>query len=141
MIRSTLALAADTVLRDADTNAITVVSLFEGILPVGLPVFLQRLVFAVFWEREATDPARVEGRFTATIGGDALITQQLFVDFAEHLRSRSFVRLNGLLIPRPGTLALRIALDGGIASEYSFPIQTPVVANDPPNQQPRDIRR
>jgi uncharacterized protein DUF6941 len=109
--------------RDAETNSISVFNIFEGIAGVGFPLLVQHASFFVLWERDATDAATYAGTFLIRIDNDPpLVMQRINVDFAQDMRHRSVVNMNGMLVPRPGNFRFRIELEGGVAAEYAVDI-------------------
>ncbi|HEV3219441.1 MAG TPA: hypothetical protein VGZ48_06690 [Candidatus Acidoferrales bacterium] len=121
---------AEGLIRDAESNSMSAFNIVEGITPAGLPLFVQKLAFFVLWEREPAEPERVEGQFHVLMGEERLSAANVVVEFAGLRRSRSIVYVNGLVIPRPGTIIFRIDLAGGGRGEYGIEIEPPpVVAN------------
>lgn len=123
MIRPKLCFAALAVVRDGETNTISAFNIFEGLGAVGFPFLLQNAAFFVLWERDPADPARMGATFTVGVDGHpALGTQQITLDFQEVLSHRSIVKLNGLVVPTPGSLRFRIVPETGTAAEYAFDV-------------------
>lgn len=134
MIRPKLCFAALGVVRDVESNAISVFNIFEAIVPSGLPVFMQQAAFFVLWERDQGDPQDVRGRFVLQIGETRLSGADINVNFADKLQHRSIVNLQGVAVPTSGSLRFSIELDGGVRAEYSIDVQAP-----PAIVQPRHV--
>jgi len=123
VIRPKLCFAALAVVRDGETNTISAFNIFEGISSVGFPFLLQNAAFFVLWDRDPTDPGRIGATFTVGVDGHpALGTQEIALDFQEVLIHRSIIRLNGLVVPTPGSLRFRIAPETGTAAEFAFDV-------------------
>ena len=125
MISSKLCFAATAVIRDNQTNRISAFNILEGLIPLGLPLFLPELSCVTLWEREVGDAQVIRGTFTVNLDNDNLTTTQMHVDFSEVMRSRSIVNISGLVIPRSGVLRFRFVLETGATAEYSAEIEAP----------------
>jgi hypothetical protein len=125
MIIVKLCFAAMAVVRDAETSSISAFNIFEGIVPAGLPVFMQHASFFVLWERELADPQQIRGVFSLEIGEQLLTRAEVNLDFGGRLLHRSIVNMQGVAVPRPGKLHFRIVLDGGSRAEYSMDVTAP----------------
>jgi len=118
MIRSKICFVAEGVVRDAETNSVSVFNILEGVAAVGFPFFMQKLGFFALWEREAADGAETQGIFTAAIGNEQLSTVNLNINFGDKFRHRTIVNINGLVVPHVGDLHFRVQLAGGPVAEY-----------------------
>ncbi len=127
MIRSTLCFAATAVIRDADSNSVSVFNLFEGFLALQLPVLVPQLSCFSLWVRDDGDPQRIDGNFTVTLDDEVLTMAAMHVDFAGPLtkRTRTVIHLGGLVIPRIGLLRIRFVLTSGATAEYVGQIEAP----------------
>jgi hypothetical protein len=125
MIRSKLCFAAAAIIRDGESNIISAFNVFEGLVPTGLPLFLQQVSCFALWQRDDGDPQQVSGNFTATLDGDTLANARILVDFAGLRRSRSIVNMQGFVVPRSGVLQFRFVLETGATAEYSLDIDPP----------------
>ena len=128
MISLKLCFVAEGVVRDADTNSISAFNILEGIIPAGVPFFLQRLTFFTLWQREDRDPPQVNGQFRITIGEQVLHDAQVRMDFQNVLRTRMVLNMSGLVVPAPGVLRFEVNLVGGVRAEYMIDVQPPPVA-------------
>jgi hypothetical protein len=138
MIRPKLCFAAEGVVRDVDLNTISAYNIMEGFVAVSYPLLMQRAVFFVLWEREANDPQQANGRFRFLLDNDELIASELRIDFQNNPRTRSVVRINGMVVPQAGLLHFRIDLEGDIHAEYVVEAQIvpPVAENQPAGARP-----
>jgi hypothetical protein len=125
MIHPKICFAALAVVRDAETNSMSVFNILEGVTAVGIPLLIQNMSFFVLWQREEADERRIEGTFTAAIGDQELSQVRVDLDFGENIRNRTVVNLNGLVIPRPGTLRFRIVLTNNVEATYTVDVAAP----------------
>jgi hypothetical protein len=133
MITVPICFAALAVVRDAETNSVSAFNILEGIVPSGLPVFLAQAALFILWEREPDDPRQSQGTFTVRINQQELLTSRQGIDFGEPplRRTRTVVRMNGLVVPAPGELTFSFRLDDGAEARYSIEVTQPrpVVGN------------
>ena len=127
-MRAVLCLAAEGVIRDAETNTISVFNILERITATGFPLFIQRLTFFALWERALEDPERTMGHFRAELGGRDLHTIDLPIDFQGRLLNRTTIRIAGLVVPQPGSLRFSIALEDGTTASYTVEVNAVVDA-------------
>ena len=80
MIRPLLSIAAQLVIRDAQSSTISLINISETIQAEGFPVFIPQIAFLVMWERETADPSVVSGEFTVEIDGTRLQTLVIHLD-------------------------------------------------------------
>jgi len=120
-MRSIVCLAAEGVIRDAQTNNISIFNILEGVTAEGFPLFIQRVTFFVFWERDAEDPQQISGRFRVEVAGRELHAQPIHINFGNVLKNRTIIVTQGLVIPQPGSLTFAITLDSGLTASYTVP--------------------
>jgi hypothetical protein len=125
MIIPKVCFAALALVRDAETNSMSVFNILENVTAVGMPVLIQNMAFFVLWQREEADERRVGGTFTAAIGDLELTQTHVDLDFGANIRNRTLVNLNGLVIPRPGALRFRIVLTNDVEASYTVDIAAP----------------
>ena len=118
MIRSKFCFAAEGIIRDAESNSISIFNILEGINSEGFPIFIQRIAFIALWERDPQDVEQPSGTFKLTINDHPLVELGVRVEFADKLSHRNIVYLNGLMVPKPGTLRFHISLETGAQTEY-----------------------
>ena len=112
-MRVKLCLVAEGVVRDAETNSVSVYNILEGIAANGFPILVQRMAFLALFERDESEPEAHTGQFTVSLGDNQLLTGEQHIHFRGKLRTRSIVRIQGILFPSPGeaTFALAVAAD------------------------------
>ena len=121
-MQAVLAICADRVIRDAESEQISAIALFEGIR-VQLPSLLARLSCLFILARTQEEPNQFDARFRLTLGGSQIIDQQIHVDFQDKYRTRVIVTLLGVPLPNSGVLRAELLLDGSLLSTYEFPVE------------------
>jgi len=125
MIRGRLCIIAENVVRDAETNNISVINIIEELHAQGFPLFAPKVVFFVLWERELTDPPIYHSEVIVTINEQRLHTGPVEIDFREGRRHRSIITILGLVIPQPGQLTFSLRVQDGIEATCTIPIIAP----------------
>jgi hypothetical protein len=129
MIRPVMCLAAEGVVRDVQTNNISIYNILEGLTAEGFPFFVQRLTFFALWERAANDPEQMQGRFTVAIADKEIFTKSMTVNFQGQLKVRNIISVQGLLIPQPGQLSFSLKLDAASSPTASCIVEVNAVAS------------
>ena len=126
MITSPLMVCADRVIRDAQTNNISVINIIEGITPEGLPLFIQRFMIFAFLERNIKeDPSQIKCKVRIKISGNKLLENVIVVDFKDKERNRLIYEIGGLVIPTNGTFEASLLLGRRVLNKYELIVQPP----------------
>ncbi len=137
MITSRLMLCAEGVVRDSESNNISVYNILERIQPAGFPVFIQRLFVLAFLDRLPTDPERFECVVRVTIGEVELTSLPGRVNFQGRTVARWIIQLQGLVIPNPGVLSITLLSGGQRLSSYNIDVGVvPPSLTTPPQAPP-----
>jgi hypothetical protein len=128
VISNKLALVAVAVLRDAETNQISVFSIMEQLSAAGIPFYLPNASFYALWHREASDPTEKKGVFTVSINGSALHTGEIALSFGDALLNRTLINVNGIVIPQAGRLRFLADFGDGLQADFSIDVVPPAVA-------------
>jgi hypothetical protein len=115
-----LVTASEGISRDADTNAISVFGIVEDIQSPGFPLALDLNVLALIKRNE--DEAEQPVQWRALLNEQLLHEGPLNAKFQGKLRTRSILRLGGLVVPAPGVLAFEIMINGQPAGRWSIPV-------------------
>ena len=83
MLQNFVCLVAKTIVRDSQTQNVTVVSIFEEFHPEGFPVFVPEIGVLAMWRREEDDPQKQEIQFTVLNNERELFAAPVEVDFEE----------------------------------------------------------
>ena len=118
MIRSKLMLCADNVVRDAETNNISVFNIFEEFPLEALPALIPRFAILNILERDDDDDDEISCTLEMNLSGADIFTQQFDISFQDKNRTRSIVHIGGLPLSRPGTLKVALRLGESLLGEY-----------------------
>jgi len=111
------------VVRDADSNTVSIFNILEGIAGAGFPLLVQSFAALVILQRDPTaDAAEHDGTFEISIGGQQLVRANVHVNFEDKKHTRQIVRLNGMVVPAPGTLEMRFQM-GELSQAYTIAIE------------------
>jgi hypothetical protein len=118
---------AENISLDRETNEISAFTIMEGVAAAQFPVFLRRLTFLAVIDVEDGDAREFPARFTLTLHGKDLVTQDLRISFLDQKRARCIVRLQGAVVPEPGVLTFRLTTGTAVLAEYGvdFELLTP----------------
>ena len=123
MITSTLMLCAEGVVRDRESNNISVFNILEKMQPAGFPILIQRLFVLAFLERLPTDLEDLECVARITIGEVELTTLPGRVNFQGQTLARWIIQLQGLVIPNPGVLSITLLYGEQRLSSYNIDVR------------------
>lgn len=118
MYRSNLLLLAESVVRDADTNSVSVFGIMDSIVAAGFPLFIQRAAILLLLERVAEDSATADFVVKVTLGDHELATVKATVEFLDKLLNRTIVRINGFVVPSEGTLRVDLYRDSEVLATF-----------------------
>jgi len=125
MIRSSLMLCADGVIRDAETNNISVFKIFETITPEGLPLLIPRFMVLAFLERDDSDPSEIKCSLQITLSEETILEQVLDINFQGKKRNRTIINIGGLPVRKQGTLETSLWLDNEKLNHYNIEVAEP----------------
>ncbi|MBU9252472.1 DUF6941 family protein [Burkholderia multivorans] len=118
-MKVTFAALADTVIRDADRNTLTLLDLLDGIDVPVFPAVLPRLSACFIINREDGD-GEEENLMLRMQSGAMNNTFPVRVSFNEKRRSRVIVRIEGFVIFQPGPITATLEKDDVVVGSYSF---------------------
>jgi len=122
MISIKLMVCASNVIRDGDTNLLSIFNVLESLAGAAFPFLVQQFAAAVVLERDpSVDPPEHVGVFTLRLGDQLLAQGEARVNFEDKRRTRQVLRINGLVIPAPGALELRFTM-GALTQAYTVDI-------------------
>lgn len=117
-MRSVFAIACEQVIRDAQTNNVTLVNVLESAEVEGFPLVFTRVAFCCIWEREDSESVKAAATFSLELNGKKLQTLQVVIDFQSGLRTRSIFQMGGILLQEPGILKFMVTMENGARAEY-----------------------
>jgi hypothetical protein len=122
MIRVKAMLCAENVIRDTETNQVTIYNVIEQVNVMGFPALLKGMTIFVFLERETEDAQVVDCQVLLKMDDTQLKEIRIQPDFEDKLRNRTFVRIEGMPIHQEGRFSAILLIDGKEKSQYDFPV-------------------
>lgn len=108
MLTGKYMLVAEGVVRDADTNTISVHNIIEEITAEGYPLLVQKITTLAVVERTSADSAECQLTLKVHLGDLETAQSPVAVRFSDKMRSNVIVRIHGLVIPSPGLLTFAL---------------------------------
>jgi len=133
VIRPKVLLAADTVIRDAATNSVSAIHVFEQFAPPGYPLLVPRLTVFAMLEREHGDAAAVVARLQIRLDGTNIFERDTDVNFGESLINRIVLQFQGFVLPAAGTVRMVLAVGDQQVESYGIQAIAPPA---PPPPEP-----
>ncbi len=125
MITPKVLLCADSVVRDAQSNRISVFNIFEKFSPKGFPALVARFSILVILQREVNDPDRIDGRLRITLAQQTLYDGVVPVQFEGQVLSRGIITFEGFVLPGAGDLVVSLEVAGIQVQTYSMKVDAP----------------
>lgn len=110
MITSKLTVCAESIVRDAETNTVSVFNVLEEIGAPTFPLTIPKLSVLFILERGADDPETIECVVTLTLKENELGGISGPVEFRGTLATRLIVVVEGTVLAEPGVLIASISL-------------------------------
>jgi hypothetical protein len=123
MIQTKLATFAESVVRDTETNSISIFNMIEELNASEFPVLMPKL--SVFFLVERTDEERKQYDAVIDLNLDEQHIGQASMsgDFEGKLRTRIILVIQGIVIEHPGRLTAKLTLNGDVISELGVVVQ------------------
>lgn len=102
------AIAANRVLVDARTNQVSIIDVYEKLESPQFPVFLPKVTLLFYLSRDAADPQTRDLTMICSLEDVEIFNTQIHVDFQVSLTNRIVLEVEGVTIPKPGTIKARI---------------------------------
>lgn len=123
MIKCIFSAAAKSIVRDVDTNNVSIFNVYEQVRPKSFPVLLANFQFIASFRRETGDPDSVMHNVTIALNGENLYSDKMSSEFKGQTGSRLILRFNGLVVSKPGNLTITLTDEKGvIETEYSIEV-------------------
>lgn len=123
MISVKLLLCAERVIRDAESNSITVVNLLEDFASPGFPLFIQNMCLFALTERQEDDAQDHQFLFKIHLNDNELVSLEVQSKFGDKLRHRNIINVSGFVIPNPGQLKLSLFHEDKEVAEYLMQVK------------------
>src|SRR6266567_5931669 len=120
MITSRLMFCSQGAVRDAENNTISAFNIIEDLQTGAFPLFVQQIFAVAFLQRDAADPAQVQMTLDVLLNDQVINTFPIPVNFGDKLRTRLITKINGLSIPGPGNLTMRLMHNGETLASWAL---------------------
>lgn len=109
------------IIRDAETNAISLINVLEEINGLGFPLLIPQFCIHLLSEREEREANTYEVRLKILNNETEVFSGDVKIDFQDKLRTRNNIKFAGFAVMLPGKLHVRFENDGKIFSEIILP--------------------
>lgn len=123
MITCKLAVCAESVVRDAETNAVSVFNIVEAAQGKGFPLVVPRLSCLFILTREDSDPTDYSGSMRIAAGTREIAQYPISVNFQDSCLNRSIVVIEGLVVPGPGPVQVSLWLRDEEKGMWQFEVK------------------
>jgi len=120
-----LALCADAVIVNKDTNQSSAINIIQSLTPSTLPLALPKVVFLAVMEKQETDPARHTVDVSLSLNEQLLTTTPFPIDFGMGMFTNLIVTIAGMAIASPGRLHMAVSQNGSELGSWDIVIQAP----------------
>lgn len=131
MLTQIISVAARGVVRDAQTNNISIFSILEQINPTGFPLFISDLAVLFVWSKAPGDPEVYDTEFVVRNNAIELMRRPYRIDFAGAAINRSIVSVQGLVVREPGALRFSTLIDDAEVAHYHVAVSAPPTVAQP----------
>jgi hypothetical protein len=125
MPKNTVCLVAGAVVRDAESNRISVFSILEQIASEGFPVLVPELGVLALWHKESADPNEIELHFRIKNNEVEVFSSPVTLNFSESDVNRTIVSIRSLLIATPGPLTFEFVRNEDVIGSYEVIVKAP----------------
>lgn len=108
MIESNLILCAEGVIRDAETNNISIFNILEELTAESYPILIQKSALFTVLTKEEDDPDKPDLKFLLFNNDELVNEHKLKVDFRGKTKSRTIIRLGGIPFHNPGKAHFKV---------------------------------
>ena len=113
------------IIRDVETDRVTIINTIEEINAIGFPLFLQKLCCFVSLDKEGIDIQSFDGKLIIKNNDKTLVDMSAKIVFLEKPRARVMIKLAGIPIYEPGILVVEMLESEKIFLNYNIPINQP----------------
>jgi hypothetical protein len=125
MYRIPLFLCAQTIIRDAETNNLSLINLLEDITTETLPALLPNFGVLITFERDSGDAPILTGTLNITLNDEPIFDHGLTVNFLELSRTRQMINISSFPLPKPGLIKLKFEAENKVEATYFIRINEP----------------
>jgi len=120
MIRSTLMAVSESIVKDSDSNSISILNIIEDVVLESFPIVMPKFATTVFFQKDGTDPDIFNLTLFVRNNNTLLIQHPMRLDFKGKTRNRAIVRFGGILLNEMGTL--RFSVEDGTSEICTYTI-------------------
>lgn len=107
---------------DRESGALTIFQIIDGMEATGFPVLLQHTAVVVILEREADEPSQAQCLLQILHDDNLILNEPVNIDFGPARRHRQAINVQGLVVPAPGTVYIKIRHNNQDLGVYRFPV-------------------
>lgn len=122
MITCELAVCAESVVRDIETQSISVFNIRETMSAPTFPQTIPKLTCCFYLQREEGDPRRPDAFIRITHDEESIGEFQADVDFENKPRNRGIYVFRGVPVPGPGTLSAALYVEEREVGRWDIPV-------------------
>jgi hypothetical protein len=122
MLTPILMVCSEAVSRDAETNTISIFTIFENFNSPSFPLLIPKLVVFNLFERVSDDPQIFDCTVRVLINELQLHEVPIRINFEDKMKSRTILTVGGLLIPNPGILTFNFIHDTRTIAQYKIEV-------------------
>lgn len=130
MIRAKLAVCGESVVRDADTNAMSVFNIIEDISAPGFPAVIPKLATLFIIERDEDDPDQIESLVVINLNDREIGRLPLISQFEGKFRSRLTFVGEGVIIEELGQLTITLEVNQQPLTSWVISVKTSATSTD-----------
>ncbi len=120
MLNVKIMVFSDEILRDKDSDKISLINIIHDINSPSFPILLGSLCILIVFDREEITPLDLDGNLYISNNDALLFKGSLKANFENKKVNRQVIKIINLMIPNPGKLKAAFEMSDGTASEYSI---------------------
>jgi len=131
MLTSRIILCAQGIIRDTETDSVSVFNILEAISAPKFPVVIDAIRVFSLTESEPVQAEDMELEWHVYLDDSELLSQKARIEFQGKKRHRMFIQIRGLEIPGPGELWITLNYGGELTVKTYID-----VTQNSPDQKP-----
>lgn len=118
-----LCVCAESAVRDAESDSISVFNIIEGYSSDDFPVVIPKLSCVFMVEREDGDPNHLDCSLVFSIDDEEINRSPTSIDFQGKEVARLVAQVRGAMIPRPGTFKACLRMEDGTEGAWTMDVE------------------
>jgi hypothetical protein len=114
-------IVCEDVIRDVDSDRVTLVNVMEQLTSTSYPFFLPKLAIFIFLEKENSEQD-INGNVLLKNNDSIIFNHEIVFSFTEKDRARLLLKFNGLAVTAPGELYAEFILKDQTKSTFIIPL-------------------